>query len=832
MKAVVMAGGEGSRLRPVTANRPKPLTPVVNRPIMAHIVDLLRRHGITEVCTTLHYLAHEIQAYFGDGSEFGVSMSHFIEDTPLGTAGSVKQAEQMLKDGTFVIISGDALTDIDLTAALEWHRAKGSVATLVLSRVPNPLEFGIVITQEDGRIQRFLEKPGWSEVFSDTVNTGIYILEPEILDRIAPGAVVDWSKDVFPALLAENAPMYGYVMNEYWSDIGTLEQYREAQIHVLQGRTTLPVPGEQIRSGLWVGEGTTVDQDAVIDGPVCLGANCRVKRGSTLGPFTVVGDSCLIEEGATVRRSVLWERCYIGNKAQIDSAILGQQVTIKRDVSIQEDAVIGDRCLLDVGCVVRPRVKVWPDKTIERGSTLTLSLVTGNRWRGNLFRDLGVAGISNIEITPEFATRFAMAVGSTMRPGATFIACRDSARSSRMIKRSVMASLLSTGCQVVDMHGAPVPILRHTLRNIGAAGAINVRKQPGNARLTLMEVMDLTGGYIDRGTERKVESAFFREDFRRIDPDELGRIEDAIQPVEAYARDFRKQLFVNVESHRPRVVVDYGYSSVSPIFPAILAQLGVETISLNSFNDARSAPRNLQSINEHLANLGRIVPNVGYDMGVLVTNEGENLHVVDENGIPIVATSLLALLALTLAKANPGINMAMSVTVPSRLVNLLEGQGAMVTRCRSGVRDLMTAAGKGPEFAGDESGGFIFPALHAGFDAMFALVNLAHLLKASGEKLSDIVHSLPQFHLAYDKVDCPWEAKGKIMRRLTESQPEGARLDLVDGIKVYDNDSWVLILPDSFEPVFHVMAESPSAQQSREMVDDYVERINMLRAGH
>ncbi|MES1228358.1 MAG: hypothetical protein ABUL72_06775, partial [Armatimonadota bacterium] len=303
---------------------------------------------------------------------------------------------------------------------------------------------------------------------------------------------------------------------------------------------------------------------------------------------------CLVEEGASVARSVLWERCYIGMDALLEGATLGQQVTIKRDVSIQEDAVVGDRCLLDVGCVVRPRVKIWPFKTIERGSTLTMSLVSGNRWRNNLFRDLGVAGISNIEITPEFATRFAMSVGSSMKPGSTFIACRDSARSSRMIKRSVMASLLSTGCQVVDMHGAPVPILRHTLRTIGAAGAINVRKQPGNKRLTLMEVLDDKGGYVDRTIERKIESAFFREDFRRTDTDELGRIEDAIQPIEAYARDFRKELFVELGGVRPKVVVDYGYSSVSPIFPSILAQLGVETISLNSFNDARSAPRNIE----------------------------------------------------------------------------------------------------------------------------------------------------------------------------------------------------------------------------------------------
>lgn len=824
-----MAGGEGSRLRPLTTNLPKPLVPVANRPIMEHIVALLKRHGITEVVTTLHYLADEIQSTFGDGSDYGVSMTHSIEEIPLGTAGAVKQAEVLLRGEPFVIVSGDALTDCDLTKAYEWHKAKGSLATLVLSHVPNPLEFGIVITDADGRIQRFLEKPGWGEVFSDTVNTGIYILEPEILDRIEAGRNVDWSKDVFPALLAEGAPLYGYVMDEYWCDVGTLEQYREVQTDILTGKTQLDVPGELMEPGIWVGENTVIDDTAELTAPLCIGSNCRIKRGAKLGPGTVIGHSCLIEEAAVVERSVVWDRCYVGNDVTISGAMVGSRVTLKRDVRVGDEAVIGDRVLIDVGANVRTRVKVWPDKTIERGSIVTMSLVTGNRWRGNLFREQGVAGLSNIEITPEFATRLGLAFGSMMSEGSLVITARDSARSSRMIKRSVMSALMSAGCQVIDLHGKPVPVVRHYVKNNPAAAAIHVRKYPGNNRLTLIEFFDRLGGYLDRNRERKVESAFFREDFHRADPESLGNIDEAVQPVEAYSRDFLRLLPEMRMERRPRIVVDYGYSSVSPIFPQILAQAGIEAISLNSFNDARSAPRRVEEIQAHLQNLQQITASLGYDLGVLVTNEGEGLHLVDDTGLMVQGNALFATLCTLMARFRPGAKVVLGVTAPARLEQLLIKEGARVQRCRSGIRDLMAAAQEpGVDFAGNEAGGFIFPQLHPGFDAMFTLVNLVKMLQIEGLKLSDIVAELPEFHLAFDHVPCPWESKGRVMRQLAELHAEGQKVELVDGIKVYDGDTWSLVLPDSFEPVFHVFAESSSLVESRAIVAETRARILKL----
>jgi len=220
MRAVLMAGGSGTRLRPLTCDLPKPMVPVLNRPIAEHILNLLKRNSITEVIATLHYLPDVMRDYFQDGSEFGVEMTYAVEEAqPLGTAGCVKNLEELLQE-TFLVISGDSITDFDLQKAIAFHREKQSKATLVLTRVPNPIEFGVVITDKEDRIQRFLEKPSSSEIFSDTVNTGTYILEPEVLKYLPKNEESDFSQDLFPLLLEIGAPMYGYVAEGYWCDVG------------------------------------------------------------------------------------------------------------------------------------------------------------------------------------------------------------------------------------------------------------------------------------------------------------------------------------------------------------------------------------------------------------------------------------------------------------------------------------------------------------------------------------------------------------------------------------------------------------------------------------
>ena len=244
MKAMLLGAGEGTRLRPITATRPKPMISIANRPIMEHILLLLKAHGVRDVYSNLYYLADQIESYFGDGSAQGLSVKFKVEEKLPGTAGGVKNLEQHF-DETFIVISGDLLTDFNLTQALEFHRKQGAIATILLTKIDNPLEYGVVITDKSGRIQRFLEKPGWSEVFSDTINTGIYILEPEVLKFIPPGQDFDFSRDLFPLLLREEQPLFGHVADGYWCDVGNIETYIRAQVDALSGKVRLNIPASK-----------------------------------------------------------------------------------------------------------------------------------------------------------------------------------------------------------------------------------------------------------------------------------------------------------------------------------------------------------------------------------------------------------------------------------------------------------------------------------------------------------------------------------------------------------------------------------------------------------
>ena len=820
-----MAGGEGSRLRPITSNRPKPMVPICNQPIMEHIVTLLKRHGIVDIVTTLYYLGDEISGYFGDGSDFGVNMSYSVETSPLGTAGSVKKAESELRDGTFVIVSGDALTDCDLTKAIEFHKANGSLATLILYRVPSPLDFGVVITDEGGQIVRFLEKPSWSEVFSDTVNTGMYILEPEIFEYMDPDRPYDWSGDIFPRLLEEGKPMYGYVMGEYWTDVGSLTQYREAQEDLLAGKVNLPVQGNESKVRAFIGANCSIDDTATIIPPVCIGRNCKIKAGAQIGPHTVIGDNSFVEQGALIERSVIWDSAYIGPSVGIHAATVCSRATIKRESILNEDVVVGDRCLIDVGCRIRPRVKIWPDKIVERGSTVTMSLVWGSTWRGSLFRDLGVAGLSNIEITPDFACRLGSAFGSCLPAGCKIVTSRDSTRSSRMIKRALISSLLSVGCNVYDMRSAALPVARHFIKTSGASGAINVRKLPGNARVTLIELMDASGAYLPRNLERKVETAFFREDFKRTDPDDLGQIEFVSRAVEEYQAEFFRRI-KPTGGRRLRVVCDYGYSSLGGIYPAMLERLGIDSISINAFSDAKRAPRTQVEIDRHVSELSHIVGTLGYDIGALFTDEGERLTVVTDQGQRLLGNTLLAALGGLLAESRSGTKIALPVMAPTRLEESLASHGAEIVRTKADIRSLMAATLNGDvSMAGDERGGFIFPEMHPGFDALYSFAMLISLLQASNVSLSEVAAATPIFQLAYDMVPVAWEMKGTVMRHIAEEKRGTRPLEMLDGLKVFVDDAWVLVLPDAVEPIFHVYAESPSDAGSRQLVAEYAEKI-------
>ncbi len=833
MKAVVMAGGEGTRLRPLTSSRPKPLVPVLNKPCMQHTIELLKRHGITDIVVTLYYLADEIEGYFGDGSELGVNLIYTVEDTPLGTAGSVKKAEEYLKDDTFIIVSGDALTDLDVDKALAFHREKQSMATLVLQHVDNPLEFGVVITDDGGRIRRFLEKPSWGEVFSDTVNTGMYILEPSIFAYMEPEKNYDWSSDIFPQLLTDEKPMFGYVLGEYWTDVGSLQQYRQAQYEMLGGMTQLPIEGRREGGSVWIGAGTEIDPSAQIIGPVCIGKNCRIKAGAHIGPETVIGDNCLIEENATLQRAIVWDSNYIGARSQLTACTVCFRCTIKDDVIIQEGAVIGDRCHIEDGSNIRPLIKLWPDKIIEAGSIVTMSLIWGSKWQGALFRNLGVSGIANVEMTPDFATKLGASYGAFLKKGSTVITSRDSTLVCRMLKRALIAGLVSVGVNVLDNEGMPLPVSRHTIRSTNAVAGIHVRLAPDQPSLASVEFFDKNGIYLSTNGQRKIETIFYREDFGRTDPDEVGEINYVPRAIEQYSQDFFRLLNTKAVQERGfRVVVDYAYNRISSILPQMLGRLEAETITLNGYIDAKKTPKTAEDRAVMVQSLSEYLVTLKADMGVFLRDDGERLNVVDESGSILSGPDLLAVFALLVARARPGAQVAVPVTAPSVIERIMKEHGGGVIRTKTDVRSLMATAAEGKEgiaLAGDTEGGFIFPEFHPAFDGLFSFAKLLEMLAVQKTTLKEVRDSLPSYFLATENVPCPWEVKGRIMRVLT-SEADETRSELVDGIKTYGTDgSWTLILPDASEPFFRVYAEAGTQDAVNELIHRAVLRIGALK---
>lgn len=824
-----MAGGEGSRLRPLTSRRPKPLAPVAGKPVMQHIIDLLRRHGITEIVATLHYLADEIEAYFDSGEAFGVTMKYVVEDTPLGTAGAVKMAQELLADGAFLVISGDALTDMDLSALIEHHRTAGNAVTIALQRVTNPLEFGVVVTDETGRITRFLEKPSWGEVFSDTINTGVYVLEPEIFDRMIRGRMYDFSKELFPEMLRDGAKLGGWITDTYWTDIGNLEQYQQANYDALEGRVRLESFGREIAPGVFAGRNCRVDPAAQLQGPIVLGDGVRIGAHAEIVGPTTLGDNAIVEVSARVTRSVLWEDCYVGEEATLNDCIIADRNTIERRATVGEGTVVGRGCTIGSGAVVRPNLKLWPDKWVTSGSIVSMSLIYGQKWPGSLFGSVGISGLANLEITPEFTLKLGQAFGSYLRPGQEIMTSRDTHPVSRVMNRCIISGLLSVGVHVQDLRGFPLPLSRYAVR-VGGDGGVHVRVSPHDPNSIIFEFFDQFGITIDKNTERRIENIFFREDFRRTQMDEVGTLDFPSRMLERYVAAFTDALAATaLRDAGYRVVIDFAWGNAAIVLPQVLGSLGVDQISLNAYFDARRARSFRHNRERHLEQLATVVRSLEADLGVLVDNDGETLTLVDDRGRIIGRNRLMALLTLLIARAKPGARIAMPVTVPTAVEAIAGAHGAEIVRTRSDRRSLMALAeqeGKQLAFAGGGDYELVFPEFQPAFDGLYAAAKIMELLAGEHAPMSELVDQLPEWHMAGRSVACPWDRKGTVMRALhDEAQARNGDVEMLDGIRLPRDHGWVLILPDASEASVNIIAEGASDDDAAKSADEMASRV-------
>jgi mannose-1-phosphate guanylyltransferase/phosphomannomutase len=823
VKAVVMAGGEGTRLRPMTANQPKPLLPVINRPIMEHVLRLLRRHGLTETVVTVQFLAALIRNYFGDGDELGMSLHYATEEAPLGTAGSVKNAADRLRDERFLVISGDALTDIDLTDMIRFHQENDALVTIGLKRVPNPLEFGIIIVDEQGRVQRFLEKPTWGQVFSDTVNTGIYVMEPEVLDEVAAGEPVDWSSDVFPRLLARGARLYGYVAEGYWEDVGTHESYLGAQADALAGRVRIDIDGFELSPGVWVAEGAFVDADAVLKGPLYVGDYAKVEAGAELREFTVLGSNVVVREGAFLHRAIVHDNVYIGPSANLRGCVIGKNTDVMTGARIEESAVIGDECIIEAEAYVSSGVKVYPFKTIEAGAVVNTSVIWESRGQRNLFGPHGVRGLVNVEITPELCVRLACAYATTLKKGTAVITSRDSSRAARALKRAVISALTASAIDVLDLEAAPLPVARfHTSRN-QAVGGIALRTTPGDSQSLDMVFMDERGADLSLGAQRKLERVFSRQEYRRAFPGEIAELAFPARAVEDYARELLRCVDMSgVRDAEMKVVVDCAGGTASLVLPTLLGRVGVDVLTVNSRLDELSPTETFAERRRDLQRLAELVSSARAAFGVRFDPVGERVSLVDELGQLISEErALLVVLDLVAAERRGG-RVALPVTTTRVAEQVCRFHGVQVQWTATSV-DALTSAAMGPDmiFAGDGRGGFIVPEFAPTVDGLAVFLRLLGLVARTRLSLSRIDARIPEAKLLRRTVPTPWAAKGAVMRSVIEAA-ERYSVDTTDGVRVVAEDGgWALVLPDPAQAVTHLWAEGHDVDSAQALLEHW-----------
>jgi mannose-1-phosphate guanylyltransferase/phosphomannomutase len=824
-----MAGGQGTRLRPLTSNQPKPMLPIVGRPMMEHVLQLLHEHGSTEVVATVQFLASVIRTYFGDGSDLGIELAYATENEPLGTAGSVKNAEPLLED-TFLVISGDHVTDVDLSAAADFHKERGAAATVILKHAENPLEFGIVIVDDDGRIERFLEKPGWGEVFSDTINTGIYVLEPEVLEYIPPGEEFDFAKDLFPLLLDKGLPLYGHVADGYWADVGHLEAYLEVHRDILDRKLRIRPSGFELEGGVWLGEGAEIDPRATVEGPVYVGDNSRVEDGATVRDHTVLGKGVVIKGGAFLHRAVVHDNAYVGSTASLRGCVLGKNADVKHGARLEEGVVVSDGSYVGEGAVLSPGVKVYPFKNVEPGALVTQSIVWETRGARGLFGERGLAGLVNIDVTPELALRVALAYGGTLPKKAVVTAARDPTKTARVIKRTMVAGLNAAGVDCHDLELVPVAVARFYARAQRAVGGFAVRTAPEDAQSVEIVFFDERGIDIDAGTQRKLERAYYRDDLRRALHYEFGELTFPARGREYYLQGLLDAVDAEaIRKRAPKVVIDYAWGAAVLTGPVVCGRVGADVLAANAVLDEERATLTRAQVEEQVTKVSALVRSSGADLGAMIDSTGERLRLVDGQGRVIgVDAALLAYVDLV-TRTEPGARVAVPVTTTRAVADVVESRGGKVVWTKVSSAALAASSEEpGVVFGGAEGGGYIFPRFLPAYDGVMSLVKLLELLAATDSRLEDVVDALPVSHVVRIDVATPWEVKGAVMRRLVE-RVEEERTVTIDGVKVYRGRNWALVIPHPQEPVIRVWAEGADPEGSARLAAEFVRQVEELR---
>jgi mannose-1-phosphate guanylyltransferase/phosphomannomutase len=805
-----MAGGFGTRIQPLTNSIVKPMLPIMNRPMMQYTMMSLRDLGITEFIVLLYFKPEIIQNYFKDGSDFGIKITYVIPSDDYGTAGAVKLAQKHIGE------------------ILSFHKKKKAKFSIGITSVDNPLEFGVVIANKNNVIEKFLEKPSWGEVFSDTINTGIYVVEPEILDYIPDGENFDFAKNLFPLLMRENIKLMAHNFKGYWRDVGNPDSYRDVYEDIFSNRIKLAISAkveQHYPNGTLYSEMPyKLNSSIEIIGNVIIGKNVTIKDNVKLTKV-VIGDNVTIESESKINNSVLWNNITIGKNVRLNNSIICDNNEIGKNVNAKLGLILAEDCY--VGELVRfeQDVIIWPHKKIEAASIINNNLVLGSRYKNSIFENGSVYGKSNVELSCEMVTKLAEAFASQLPVGSKVIVGCDNNKASRMLKRAFFGGLLSAGINILDLKGSPPSVLRYTLSNndnlIGGAHFEQGIDDPSSSRLTLFDDEAIR---INPNSMKMIEKSFFTEKFRRVDYSKIGLIHESMNHKECgdYKMAIEKKFDYSFAKHGNfSVTIDLMYGTTASIFPSILNDLGIKNITLNAYPDEKKLFNfsSLEECSEH--DISRIVKNLKHDIGIIIHPNEQQLSLITDDGevLDKVNGLLVVLKLLNLDSSDE----KRKVFLPTWAPDMIEFENLEIERGNY----FNFKADKFREYflIATVDGNFAFTEFGVTRDAMYASLKIMQLLVKNEVKLSELNKHIDSFDYRYVAVKCTQALKGKMMRKFLEDAKNKQSLS-IDGVKIWENETdWILMIPDQYKDHLNINIQAQNKEAADAIYNSYIAKI-------
>ncbi len=829
MKAVVMAGGFGTRIQPLTHAIPKPMLPILNKPMMEHTMMMLKDVGISEFIVLLYFKPEVIQEYFKDGSAFGIKITYIIPDDDYGTAGAVKLAQEQIGDDNFIIISGDLVTNFDFKKIFDYHKQKEAKLTITLTSVENPLEFGVVIANKDGKIEKFLEKPSWGEVFSDTINTGIYVIEPEILEYIPEHQNFDFAKDLFPLLMSKGIDIIAGQADGYWRDVGNPESYRDVYDDLFHKKIKLPIDGEKKKYSdgrLLSKTKHKLDISVEIIGTVILGENVSIGKNVKLNNV-VIGDNVSIAKDCKLRNTVIWNDVNIKHHVILDACIICNNNKIGKNVTAKAGLILAEGCEIGQLVSIEKDVTIWPNKRIEDAAIVSHNMVFGSKYKNSIFERGVVIGKSNVEISCEMASKLAEAFCTQLPVGSKVVVSRDYFKNSRMLKRAFLGGLLSAGIDAVDYQNMSVSVARYNLSvNEDYVAGIHFAQKIDDPTSTVITFYNEDGLHISSDIAKKVEKAFFKEQFRRVDYAKTGQIYESDNTKEYTHYKQNMQNILRADSfdcRKCRVAIDVMHGKISKVFPDILADVEVDNIIFNAHPNEQRLCNFKTLVKQSNQDISDVVKALHLTAGFMLYPDEQRLDIVCDKGNVLKKQTALDVVLSLLNMDAKAKNIKKRVLLPTWACDITNFDYLEIDR---GKYDNFKAQQMQEyDLIATGNGNFSFTEFTLYRDSMYATLKILELMSLYQMSLSEVVSSIPSFYYHAFKIECSQALKGRMMRMFLEDA-KGKQLSTVDGVKIWsDKDDWILMIPDQYNEHLNLYIQAKNKDSGEKILAEYNDKI-------